>query len=301
MRRVQHLKAFLYAGLLVLVLFSLFLTVSPTYAYWANSVSGSADTASGLVNNGIWKFTNQYVAAAEALETYSEQLLAQGNPYVDDMYVQTTTPSGATLTLNGLTLNGIEWRVTGTASGTSNNQQRRLGFAQLIDRSLYPNSTTKVFPIVPPAPATPDPYDYYNFFFADDVINTRTNNLYSLRLNYAVEMVTAVPIYNARNISFHAYTGLTAVGVDPTTLATGRALQVFVSLDGSTWTRVINNTIPGGTATSAAFSTFSYNLSSSYFNRDVYFRFTWAGGTVGTKTNSRYSRVVIENLTITTA
>ncbi len=125
MRRVQHLKAFLYAGLLVLVLFSLSLTVSPTYAYWANSVSGSADTASALVNNGIWKFTNQYVAAAEALETYSEQLLAQGNPYVDDMYVQTTTPPGATLTLNGLTLNGIEWRVTGTASGTSNNQQRR--------------------------------------------------------------------------------------------------------------------------------------------------------------------------------
>jgi len=301
MRRVQHLKAFLYAGLLVLVLFSLSLTVSPTYAYWANSVTGSTDSSTALVNNGIWKFTNQYVEAAEALESYTAQLVAQGNPYVDDMYVQTTTPSGASLTLDGLTLNGIQWRVTGTASGTSNNQQRRLGFAQLVDRSLYPNSTNKVFPIVPPSPTTPDPYDHYNFFFADDVINTRTNNLYSLRLNYAVEMVTAVPVYNARNISFHAYTGLTASGVDPTTLATGRSLQVFVSLNGTSWSRVIQSNIPGGTATSAAFSTFSYNLTSSYYNRNVYFRFTWAGGTVGTKTNSRYSRVVIDNLTITTA
>jgi len=301
MRRVQHLKAFLYAGLLVLVLFSLSLTVSPTYAYWGNSVVGSSDTATGLVNNGMWKFTNQYVEAAEALEAYTEQLQVQGNPYVDDLYAQTTTPAGATITLDGLTLNGIAWRVTGTASGTSTNQQRRLGFVQLIDRSLYPNSTSKVFPIVPPAPTTPDPYDHYNYFFADDVINTRTNNLYSLRLNYAVEMVTAVPVYNARTIAFHAYTGLTSSGVDPTTLATGRSLQVYVSLNGTIWTRVIRSNIAGGTASSAAFTTFSYNLKSNYYNKNVYFRFTWAGGTVGTGTSSRYSRVVIDNLTITTA
>lgn len=299
MRSCSWKLAFKQVGLFVLMLFATTSSITPTFAYIASQVLGSSDTAQGKVINGEWNYSNQFIASADALKTHALSLQANGNPYIDDVYNQTTTPSGATITLNSITLDGTQWTTGGTASGVGTTAPR-LGFVQIIDRSLYPDSSTSVFPILPPAPSVVEPYPYYHFFIANDVKNTVTNNIYSLRFNYASTMTTVSTKYNVRTITLYARRGLYVAGQDIRDLRTNATLQVqYRTTSSSTWTRIGSTITPAySTATSAAFTQYTFSVPSTRWNQNLYFRIVVNAGTSGTGSNAKYSRIVVDNLTL---
>lgn len=295
MRLSQGLRYIKYIMLMLLVIVATLINSTPTFAYIASQVIGSSDNASGLVNGGQWKFTNQFVASADALAAHAQALQNSGNNYIDDLYNQTTTPLGAAVTLNSISIDGTTWSTYGSASGTST--APRLGYVQIIDRSVMPYSNNAVFPILPPAPTTPLPYLDYNYFIANDVKNTVTNNIYAIRMNYTSRMTTSSTKYNIRTIKLYARRGLYVAGQDIRDLRTNATLSVAYSTNGSSFTTISSVTPGYSTATSAAFTLYTFNIPSSQYNKNLYFRITCNCGTTGTKSNAKYSRIVIENIT----
>lgn len=299
------LKALLLPGVLLLVLFVMTFSVAPTLAYWANAVLGNQSTATGAIQNGQWVFTNDYVVSANAL---TSDLAAQTTTFQNYIYNQPSIPSNASTTtpysLHPITLDGIQWESVGFVSGTGNANNTRLGFVQLLDRSVFPNTSNAIFPVIPPAPSSPEPYPYYNFFFANDVRNTVTNNVNGIRMNYQVDLITMQPMTGVQSITFYARRGLD----DPSDLRTLRTTATFevrystsrsVTSGDTGWTIIGgNNTPAGGTATSAAFTAYTFTIPTAARTQNIYIRIRFDGGTTGNKNNSRYSRLVIDDLIV---
>ncbi|TVP85395.1 MAG: hypothetical protein EA375_04645, partial [Acholeplasmataceae bacterium] len=153
-----------------------------------------------------------------------------------------------TIVIQGLSVDNIDWIITGT--GTGGSQLRTIGYVSIIDRSVNA-SNQPIHTILPVAPSDPPPYPEYSFFLSNDVNNALTNNLNSIRLNYAVNIRTAGTVSDVTNISFYASRGL-ADG-DGGRLV-NRAFTVSVSTNASTWTNI-------GTATPGAPASNSVNFS----------------------------------------
>jgi hypothetical protein len=292
------LKALLLPGVLLLVLFVMTFSVAPTLAYWANSVLGSNSTAIGTISNGQWQFTNSFVQGAYTLTNDANQQQAAGNLNIARMYQPTTPNAVAAVMLQSLPMEGVTWEVRGTASGTTLNLPR-LGYANVIDRSVN-GSGVSYFPILPPAPTGTDPYPFYNFFLADDVENTLTNNVYGFRLNYGVEIISNSTYASATSVSFHAMHGLNAPN-ETKSMAVNRQFTLFASENRSTWTQIGNGQPGNTTAASAAFTVYNISIPVGLQNKNLYFRLVWNGGTAGNNQNqARYSRMVIDNFDIVT-
>ena len=299
------LKALLLPGVLLLVLFVMTFSVAPTLAYWANAVLGNQSTATGAIQNGQWVFTNDYVVSANALTT---DLAAQTTTFQNYIYNQATSiPTNASTStayrLDPITINGIQWESIGYVTGPTLNN-RSLGFVQMLDRSVVPDTTNAIFPVIPPAPSNPEPYPYYNFFFANDVSNTLTNNINGIRMNYQVDLITMQPMTGVQSITFYARRGLD----DPSDLRTLRTTATFevrystsrnITTADTGWTIIgSNNTPSGGTATSAAFTAYTFTIPTAARTQNIYIRIRFDGGTTGNKNNSRYSRLVIDDLIV---
>jgi len=312
MRAKQHI---LQASILLFLVFLTTLSVSYTYAYWASSVTGISDTAQALVNIGTW---STMTPEEETISDFEEFLILLNDPnstfYDPDavaIYDETQVVDGATVTFESILLEGHTWDILGLGEIPVNGKAPRIGFAQLIDRTLD-GSNVPMYPVLPPAPGDPDAtYSNYSYFVANDIYNNLGDDTFSIRLNYEVEMTLSEPLENVTNISFYAFRSLYVTAtpdndpnpfnrVDEFPLATNRSFTVSVSTDGVNFTS-IGTGVPGtSTALSANFNFYSFDIPTQFLNQPIYIKIYYNGATIKTGGKIDYSRLIIDELTINT-
>ena len=304
----------LKTSVLLFLVFLTLLSVSQTFAYWASSVTGNNATTQGSINIGTWSTMTQEEETLSDFELFLNELLDPASTYYDPdataIYDTTQVVDGATVTFNSISLEGHDWDILGTGEIPNNGKAPRIGFVQLVDRSLN-TSNIPVHPILPPAPGDVDAnYSDYSYFAVNDISNNKTGNPYSIRLNYEVQMTLSEPLTNVTNISFYAFRSFYVTAwpdndphpynrTDDYPLATNRAFTVSVSSDGINFTN-IGSAVPGtSTSLSANFNYYSYNIPSQFLNQPIYIRIYYNGATIKTGGNINYSRLIIDELTIT--
>lgn len=302
MKVKQHI---LQVSVLLFLVFLTMLSVSQTFAYWASSTSGNSDQSQGTISIGDWAYLTEAQISTQDLQDCFDALIAANDPYIEGIYDETLVVDGTSITMSAIMLEGHEWEILGIGKIPTNGKAPRIGFVQLIDRTLD-GVNIPIHPILPPAPIDPPPYPEFSYFNAYDVLNTLTNNVNSIRLNYEVELTLTNPLSNVTNVSFYAYRGLhsssdlnTFGRLDDYTLATTRTFAVSVSADGTNWT-VIGSGTPGFTTNqSAAFNFYSFDIPSQFLNQSIYIRIYYNGATIKTGGTIDYSRLVIDELVIT--
>jgi len=304
----------LKTSVLLFLVFLTLLSVSQTFAYWASSVTGNNATAQGTINIGSWSTMTPEEETVSDLELFMDELLDPASTYYDPdaaaIYDPTQVVDGATVTFNSISLEGYDWDILGIGEVPIFRRAPRMGFVQLVDRSLN-TSSIPVHPILPPAPGDPNAnYPDYSYFAVNDISNNLTNNTYSIRLNYGVQMTLSEPISNVTNISFYALRSLYVTAnpdndphpynkTDDYQLASNRAFTVSVSSDGVNFTN-IGSAVPGtSTSLSANFNYYSYNIPSQFLNQPIYIRIYYNGEPVRGFLSANYSRLIIDELTIT--
>jgi len=308
MRAKQHI---LQASVLLFLVFLTLLSVSQTFAYWASSVDGNSSITQGTINIGSWSTMTPEEETISDFEAFLDLLLDPNSAYYDPdaaaIYDETQVVDGTTLTFESITLEGHDWNILGTGEIPINGKAPRIGFVQLVDRSLDALSVP-AFPILPPAPSDPDAtYPNYSYFVANDISNNLGSDIYSIRLNYEVEMTLTEPLSNVTNISFYAFRSLYVTTndlnpygrTDDFALATNRSFTVSVSTDGVNFTS-IGTGVPGtSTSMSANFNSYSFNIPSEFLNQPIYIKIYYNGATKKTGGTVAYSRLIIDDLVIT--
>ena len=305
MKTKQHILQVIV--ILFLVLLALLL-VSQTYGYWASSVSAANDTRQGSINIGEWSTLTPEEEAINDFEDFLALLNDQGSAYYDPdavaIYNETQVVDGATVTFESILLEGHEWDILGTGEIPVNGKAPRIGFVQLVDRS-QDVSNNYIHPILPPAPTDPVPYPEYSYFSVNDVYNNLGDDIYSIRLNYEVQMTTSTALSNVTNISFYAYRGLHSDQdanpfgrLDEFILATNRAFTVSFSTDNVNFITLGSATPGFGTSLSANFNYYSYDIPTQYQSTPIYIRIYYNGATIKNGGTVDYSRLVIDELHI---
>jgi hypothetical protein len=304
----------LKTSVLLFLVFLTLLSISQTFAYWASSVTGNNTTAQGTINIGTWSTMTQEEETVSDFELFLNELLDPASTYYDPdaaaIYDTTKVVDGATVTFNSILLEGHDWDILGTGEIPVNGKAPRIGFIQLVDRSLN-TSGIPVHPILPPAPGDSDAnYPDYSYFAVNDISNNLTSNHYSIRLNYEVQMTLSEPLNNVTNISFYALRSLYVTAypdndphpynrTDDYPLASSRSFIVSVSSDGVNFTS-IGTGVPGtSTSLSANFNFYSYAIPSQFLNQPLYVRIYYNGATLKNRGTVDYSRLIIDELTIT--
>jgi hypothetical protein len=280
----------------VMMMFSVSITV--TYGYWTSSVLGNSYIKQNQIMIGEWQTLSEEEQSVQDLETSAEWIENNGGP-IGMVYDNFTVTNGTQVSFENILLEGIEWDILGTGTTDRNNKRPTIGFVQVIDRTL--NSFNQpLHQILPDAPTGVLPYPEYSFFLANDVLNTNTNNLSSIRLNYDVVITTSNPIDNVTSISFYAYRGLYDSANEGTTYnpLVSREFTVSVSSDGINWTNIGSGTPGNTTSMSASFNYYSFNVPSNLQNLGIYIRIDFNGGSVFSGGNHYYSRLVIDELNI---
>ncbi|MFA7561745.1 MAG: hypothetical protein WCY80_06560 [Candidatus Izemoplasmatales bacterium] len=281
--------------ILFLVLLAL-ISVSNTYAYWTSDVNYSSDANRKTINIGSWTILSDIELTIQDLETIAELMETSDEP-IEMVYDNFTVTNGAEVFFENINYEGIPWDILGIGTVDRNSRRPTIGFVQVVDRSVDENNNP-IHSILPPAPSEVEPYPEYSFFIANDVMNTATNNLTSIRLNYLVQMTTSEKVSNLSSISFYALRGLNAgndegVSYDP---LVDRSFTVSISQDGLNWISLGNETPGSTTNNQAVFDFYNFDIPTNLENEDVYIRISFDGGSVFSKGNHYYSRLVIDDL-----
>lgn len=295
---MRKLERIMKLGLVVFVFVMFSFSITFTYGYWASStVSGNISTQNAIMI-GDWASLTETEESVQDLEAFADWIEANGGP-INMVYDNFTVTNGTQISFDSILLEGIEWDILGTGTTDRNDKRPTIGFVQVIDRAL--NSLNQpLHQILPNAPVDPAPYPEYSFFLANDVLNTNTNNLTSIRLNYDVVITTSSPINNVNSVSFYAYTGLYDSANEGTTYnpLVNRSFTVSVSSNGTSWTTIGSGT-PGSTLNaSASFNYYSFSVPSNLQSGAIYIRIDFDGGSVFSGGDHFYSRLVIDELQI---
>jgi len=312
MKAKQHI---LQASVLLFLVLLTMLSMSQTFAYWSSAVNGTDKYVQGTVGVGSWSTLTEGEQSVVDLEEYFAIISDPTDPLYDpdfaSIYNETLVVDGATLTFNNIFLEGHDWNILGTGEIPVNGKAPRIGFVQVIDRTL--NGSVPMYPILPPAPSDPSAtYPGYSYFVTNDITNNLTSSInpYSIRLNYEVEMTLSDPITDVTNISFYAFRSLYVTAspdndphlngrTDEFALATNRAFTVSVSTDGVNFTS-IGTGVPGtSTSLSANFNFYSFDIPSQFLNQPIYIKIYYNGATLKTGGTVSYSRLIIDELHIT--
>jgi len=299
--RKQHI---LQTSVLIILVFLLMVSVSQTFGYWASSVNSGSNSTQATIAVGSWEQLTQTEISVQDLQAFYDYLSSINDPYIEAIYNESLVVDGATITMEDINLEGFDWNIVGTGQLPVNGKAPRIGFVQIVDRSLD-NLNQPIHPILPPVPTDPLPYPEFSYFMVNDVLNTQTNNLSSIRLNYNVQITTSNPINDVTSISFYAHRGLYSMydlnpdgRDDDYDLATNRMFYVSVSTDGVNFT-VIGSATPGFTTNqSASFNFYNYPIPSQFQNTPIYIRIFFDGGTVKVGGSWNYSRLIIDELSI---
>jgi hypothetical protein len=253
------------------------------------------NTENEVLTIGTWSFLQEPLGTivSDYLQQFvDDAIAADPNSPLQYIYTQDGSFSRVEAVVTDVSLYNYDWTVTGT--GTSN-PTTTMGFVQLVDRSVDETST----PIhdILPTYETVAPFPEYSFFTAYDVVNTVTNNLYSIRLNYDVELVSE-PITNLSAISFYASIGLEATN-DSYNIDPNRTFTVEVSQDGINWTVLGENT-PSNSTTDYNYSFFHYDVPVELQNTTLYVKISFNGEGYKVGRYMYASRMIIDELTITT-
>jgi len=268
-----------------------FPTISNAYSYWDILEDNKDET----ITIGDWDFDLYGIGPsfASQISNYFDTILSS-DPNNDIKYIlsQTDAPSNLVVTLQDLDIFGYTWDIWSKAK-TSN--YPTMGYPVLIDRSLdeFNNPVHDINPEYSPIPL----YDSYNYFTAYDAMNTLTNNLYSLRLNYNTRMTTNSAIGQVTNISFYAMLGLS----DPDDLAIMRDTQkilVEVSANGSNWTKIGTPTPTQVSSTNEAFTYYSFDVPGSLLGQNLWVRIRYNGRALKVNNVPAYGRLIIDDLQI---
>ncbi|PKK95135.1 MAG: hypothetical protein CVV60_02940 [Tenericutes bacterium HGW-Tenericutes-5] len=280
----------------VMMLFSVSITV--TYGYWTSDILQGSYVKQNQIMIGQWETLSEEEQSIQDLEAFAEWIESNGGP-IGMVYDNFTVTNGTQISFENILLEGIEWDILGTGTTDRNNKRPTIGFVQVIDRTLN-SSNQPLHQILPAAPTDPIPYPEYSFFLANDVLNTNTNNLNSIRLNYKVEITTSTMIENVSSVSFYAYRGLYDSVNEGTTYnpLVNRDFTVSVSTDGISWTTIGSGTPGSTTNSSASFNYYSFNIPSNLQNVGIYIKIYFNGGSVFSSGNHYYSRLVIDELQI---
>lgn len=294
----MKLERLMRFSILAFLVFLFSVSVTITYGYWSSSVLGQTYVSSNSILIGDWQQLSEVEQSIQNLEEFADWIEANGGP-IDMVYDNFTVTNGTQISFENILLEGIEWDILGTGTTDRNNRRPTIGFVQVIDRVLN-SSNQPLHQILPSAPTDPLPYPEYSFFVANDVLNTNTNNLTSIRLNYDVVITTSNPISNVTSVSFYAYRGLYDSINEGTTYnpLVNRSFTVSVSANGTSWTTIGSGT-PGSTSNnSASFNYYSFNVPSNLQNTAIYIRIDFDGGSVFKSGNHYYSRLIIDDLQI---
>ncbi len=284
-----------YRKLLIVFLFIFFIsvnTISQGYSYWDNQNEASNET----LPIGTWNFLTEVISSQVATDitSYVDSILAgNSNSSLQYIYSQSGNFAGTTATVQDIDIYEVIWDITGT--GTNNPDT--MGYVSLIDRA-EDGSNNLIHPTLTDYTTSPS-YPEYNYFTSSDVNNTLTNNQYSLRLNYGVTMTSDTAISNLSNISFYASRGLSASN-DPFTMTTGRTFTVSISTDGVNWVQIGSGTPSAPSSSDVAFTHYSYDVPVGYQGQNLYLQILFNGQGVKSGKNKLFSRMVIDELIVTT-
>ena len=281
----------LFAVLFVVLIFISNVTLGG-YSYWDNSQKqnsqnvpiGSWNFYSGNINPGVSAAISNYV---------NDQIALDPNSNLQTIYDQTGNLVGITTTIDNISVYDYIWDITGT--GTKN--PSTMGYVSLIDRALDGSSNPihSIYTTYTTTPAFPE----YNYFTSYDATNSNTNNQYSLRLNYGVSMTTDTAITNLSSVSFYAARGLSDPN-DPNILDSNRLFSVHVSPDGVNWTLIGSDTPPVATNTLFNYGFYTYNVPGGLQGQNLFLRITYDGGGTKLGKDTFYSRLVVDELVVTT-
>jgi len=278
---------------LILIIFTVLLNaVSFGYGYFDNL---SLNDVGNLITIGNWTTNTGDDSIGTSITTYIDTAIAADpNSPLQDIYDQSGNLSKVTVTIEDITMYGIVWDIFGIGTSTPSTT---LGYVSLINR-VEDGAGTPIHDIVPDAPTTTLPYPEYNYFTAYDVKNTATNNELSIRLNYGVTMTTDTIISNMTQVSFYASIGLIDTG-DAISLVS-RPFFVQVSEDGINWTQIGTASPQIPSSNEYAFNFYSYNIPSQLLNKDLFLRISFQGEAFKNGKVRSMSRLVIDEISITT-
>jgi len=244
---------------------------------------------------GTWEWVDALADVSDEIYAYVESQIASDSN-LQYIYTPSGNLSSVSVSIDGITYFGTTWNITGYGSTTP---IPTLGYVSIVNRS-EDSLGNRIHAIVTPAPTDTVPYEGYNFFANNDVDNTLTDNLYSIRLNYGVDMTTSTALTGLTQINFYASRGLQSTD-DIANLATNRQFTVEISTDGVNFITLGTETAVVPTSTSYAFTYYSYDIPSEYLGQDLYVKISFNGETLGGgKSNRTYSRLVIDELTFVT-
>jgi hypothetical protein len=282
-----------YSLIVVIFVISISDTLSTGFSYWDTVNENRVDT----VPIGTWTFNTGPIGSALAtdLSAYADaQIALDPNSPLNDVYQQSGNLNGVTATFENISFYDYNWNVVGTGTG---NGATSIGFVSLVDRILD-GTSSPIHPILQTYSTTP-PYPEYNYFTSYDAMNINTNNQYSLRLNYGVVITTVAPITNLDTISFYAARGLTSPD-DTLTMDTNRTFTVSVSTDGINWTQLGNEIPPVATTDDFNYAFYTYTVPGGLQGQNLYLQIEYDGIAIKQGNVKEYSRLVIDELIITT-
>jgi hypothetical protein len=266
--------------------------VSKGYSFWDSTDNQTGQT----VTIGTWDFFKLLSLQVPIdMTSYLDNEIAN-DPNTDllSIYTQTNIPNNQYLTIPGIEMYGYDWDITGKGkTGT----YPTIGYISLIDRSLDINNDPlhAINTIYTTNPTFPE----YNYFVSNDANNLYTNNLYSIRLNYNSRMQSAVAISNITNISFYAAVGLSDPN-DALALRDGQNVIVEVSTDGNSWSRIGRDAPSLVTQSDEYFDFYSYDIPTNMLNQDLYVLIRFNGRARNVAGIDSFSRLIIDELEITT-
>ena len=289
---------FKYNNRIFIVFLSIFLfltnsAISSSYGYWDKS----NDVQNEILPIGSWTFALNPITGQVAIDlsNYIDGILSTDpNNDLQYIYLQDGNLSNVVTTIENIAFYNYTWDITGTGTATP---AETLGFISLVDRSTD-GFSNPLHDILPAYTTTP-PFPEYSYFKAYDALNNITNNLYSLRLNYGVTITTDQPIANMSEVSFYAARGLIAPN-DTLTMASDRTFEVSISTDGINWVLLGSDTPVNATTDSLAFSFYSYPIPSQFLNQNLYLRILYNGEAIKQGNNRSFSRLIIDDLVVTT-
>lgn len=178
-----------------------------------------------------------------------------------------------------------------------------MGYPVLIDRATDDDGNA-VHDINPEYSET-DLYEDYNYFIANDVMNSFTHNQYSIRLNYETAMYSKSGIENLTSFSFYTAIGLSDDD-DEMSMRDNTYLTVSYSTDGDDW-QVLDYVYPSiMTESIDDFDYYEYSIPSYDQGEDIYLKLEYHGYTSYSFSYNYYSyyfgfgRCIIDDLTLNT-
>lgn len=278
--------------ILVFIFFISASAISSGYSVWDDLEKPEVNQTLPI---GTWDFFTEVIGSqlASSLSTYvDDQIALDPNSPLQNIYDQSGNLSQVTVTVEDINVYGYVWDFYGIGTATPSTT---LGFVSLIDR--VENTGTPIHPILTPYTTTPT-YPEYSYFTSYDVKNLLTNNQYSLRLNYGVTMTTNTTITNMTDVSFYASRGL--LSPDDPYAMTNRAFQVEISTDNANWIQIGTATPSTPSANEINFTQYNYSIPAQYLNQNLYLRIVFNGEAIKSGNSRAYSRMIIDELIITT-